>query len=141
MSFLNKVRASYLVVAAQKIPMFETENDTDFWVVAVDGFFGTFKTKPEADRVYDLIGGEGGDDLGDTPFGSAQQLEPAYKPKAAKAKISDFKPINIEDYIKKQGSRARKNSSLTKQKKRAQQTTPDRLKQKKQQQAWENFLK
>ena len=76
MSFYSQINAHYKVsVAASKIEMFATENDTDLWAVAVDGFFELFKTKTEADKFWG--------------------------PKNAKCKISDFTPINIKDYITK----------------------------------------
>lgn len=110
MSFLQKVQSHYEIVATKtKIPTFATENDTDFWVVVVDDFFGIFKTKNEAKDVYEMIGGEDGDDgLAETPFGASQLMPPRYKPKNVldknwepEAKISDFKPIDIKSYIQK----------------------------------------
>jgi len=129
MSLMKKIHAHYSVSSASKIEMFATENDTDLWAVAVDGFFGLFKTKTEADKVYSLIGGtddDSGDQLAETAFGAAQQIPPRYKPKNAKCKISDFTPINIKDYITKHASRDMKNWKLKTLKERQNMTTKER---------------
>jgi len=94
----------------KKIRMFATANDTDKWAVCVDGFFGLFDDKTAAVKVYNLIGGESNEDLGDTAFGSCQILPPGARMWKVECtnpwnpeddRISEHRAINIEDYIRK----------------------------------------
>jgi hypothetical protein len=59
------------------IMTFATHNDTDKYVIIVDGRIGIFGTAEKAAAVYAKIGGGAGDDgLDETPFGSADFLMP-----------------------------------------------------------------
>ncbi len=85
-----------------KITMFATANDTDVYVLAVDGYFG-YVTRQQAIRGYDMIG-----DIENSPFGSAQILPPRYQPidhwgkdMSEGRKVSDYAPIDIIEYIQK----------------------------------------
>jgi hypothetical protein len=80
------------------ISMFATENDTDKWVVAVDGYFGLFDTEKEADQVYEMIKSKY------NWYNSAQIIEPQHKISDTWSgelpdKISLHTPIDIKDYI------------------------------------------
>lgn len=55
------------------------KNDTGMFAVAVDGYFQLFPSREEAKRVFDSVGGNPewfGDELAETPFGSAQMIAP-----------------------------------------------------------------
>lgn len=85
-----------------KIPMFATTNDTPQWVVAVDGYHKRYDTREAARAVYDSCGGEDGPDgAADTPFGSMQIMPPGFTMAHHTAKVSDFRQIDLEDYIAK----------------------------------------
>lgn len=93
-----------------KITMFATANDTDVYVLAVDGYFG-YVTRQQAIRGYDMIG-----DIENSPFGSAQILPPRYQPidhwgkdMSEGRKVSDYAPIDILDFIEKRILRNGKN--------------------------------
>lgn len=94
--------------------MFATSNDTDKWAVCVDGFFGLFKNKSEAENAYSEIGGcDGSDGLAETPFESAELLAPNTHIKEepwggwkCHTKLSEKVEINILDYIKKGWSKS-----------------------------------
>lgn len=101
----------------EKINMFGTNNDTDKYVVAVDGYFGVFDNKKDAEKAYNMIGGyEGSDGLAETPFGSAQFMPPkftmkyrqGFEPREGMDLISKHKPINIVTYIKKKYERSKR---------------------------------
>lgn len=82
--------------------MFATTNDTPQWVVAVDGYHKRYATETEARAVYDSCGGEDGPDgAGDTPFGSMHLMPPGYSLPHHTARVSDFREIDLEDYITK----------------------------------------
>lgn len=90
-----------------KIKMFATANDTDVYVLAIDGYFG-YLTRSQAYSAYEKIGY-----IDDSPFGSAQVLPPQYYPKDYQGndmhegrKVSDFMPIDILDYINKKLARS-----------------------------------
>ncbi len=120
--------------SATKIKMFGTHNDTDKWVVAVDGWFGLFSTLKQANTAYDIVGGdEGSDGLAETPFGSAQIMPPhhiikfrdGYAPDGGFDYISKHKPIDIVGYIRKQWTKMKSYSPTTELK-----TAKQRLEQK-----------
>jgi hypothetical protein len=105
----------------KKINEFATHNDTDMWAVCVDGFFGLFADKAEAQKVYESVGGDEGDDgLAETCFGSACLLPPHYvckfydgtEPKGGFDRISAHRPIDIAGYIKKHAERAQLNFEM-----------------------------
>lgn len=107
-----------------KLPMFAVRNDTNKWIVMVDGFHQQFDTEKEAQQVYDKIGGEpGSDGLAGTAFGSADMLPPHYEPKyrtsdgkppsGSVASVSTAHQINMEDYIDKHSSRLLQRSRET----------------------------
>jgi len=92
-----------------EVNTFATRNDTDKWVVIVDGKFGLFASKEEAERAYNSIpGGECSDSLANIPFHSADILPPnhtpkyqaGYEPPQGISKISEHQPIDIKNYIK-----------------------------------------
>lgn len=91
------------------INAYTVNNDTDKWVLIVDNKFGFFNTQAEANMAWSAIGGESDEDLGDTPFGSAELLPPNYPKKQNRTEldgitqhfVSEYKPINIRDYILK----------------------------------------
>lgn len=79
--------------------MFSTENDTPYYAVCVDGYFGLFTDKESAIDVYMRIGS-----IDDSPFGCAQFLPPHFKPKfidgsLPESKLSEHKSIDIAKYI------------------------------------------
>lgn len=90
---------------SNKIPMFATANNTNKWAVCVDGKFGLFDNKEEADKCYETATKE--NDISDSPFGSMQLIGPGYRPinmlaggeDMTRAYLSDFEPIDIEKYI------------------------------------------
>lgn len=90
-----------------KVRVFATENDTNFFAVIVDGFFGLFATKGEADAAYANISRKHHFD--DSPFGSCEFLPPmtilkyvgGYMPESGLDKISAHKAIDISNYIEK----------------------------------------
>lgn len=84
------------------IPIFASQNDTDYFAVCVDSRFGLFPTREEAERVYALIGGYDGDDgLAETPFGSAMLIPPDGGCRnSTRDKLSAFAPVDIEAYIR-----------------------------------------
>ena len=123
-----------------KIDMFDTENDTGKWVVAVDGYFGFFDSKDKAQAAMKRAIP---DDMhfDDTVFGSIWIIPPNYKPKdrwdksKPLKKISDHKAIDIAGYIKKRPEREWRNF-------KEPSTTPkERLQNKKMWQdfSWENL--
>ena len=90
------------------LSMFATANDTNKWVLAVDGVFGFCESQREANRLFNLIG-----EIGESNFGCCQILPPHYIPMMdaqfakslgensdmTKTKISDHVAIDIEAYI------------------------------------------
>lgn len=84
-----------------RIPMFATCNDTDRFAVCVDGRFGLFSSREDAERVYALIGGRDEEgELEETPFGSAALLPPGGGGNRTRAVLSAFAPVDIEAYIR-----------------------------------------
>ncbi len=93
-------------------------NNTNMWAVIVDGRFNLFKTKAEATAVWDSVGrGPVSDELSETPFGSANLLPPGYEPNSeqikwaenegiAIGKLSDYRTIDIANYVKQRPVRA-----------------------------------
>ena len=62
------------------VQIFATHNSTNRHAVLIDGRFGLFDDLAEAERVYDLIGGDDGSDgLAETPFGSCQLVPAGYQ--------------------------------------------------------------
>lgn len=64
------------------ISMFAIHNDTDKWAVIVDGRIGLYDSEAEAEKIYDMVGGDPnvvGDELSETPFGASQILRPGFK--------------------------------------------------------------
>jgi hypothetical protein len=104
--FLNEVYPS-------TIDMFDTENDTDRWVLAVDGLFGFVASPEVAKEAFDSVG-----HIDDSAFGSIWIIKPHWKPidrfdksKPLK-KISDFKSIDILSYVAKYPERKHKKYML-----------------------------
>jgi len=101
---LTKIDESVKLVSTYAI-----NNNTDKWAVIVDGYFGLFDSKEKANMVWDMIGGSDDEDgLAETPFGDAELLPPYYPKNKSRSDIngaityiSDYKPIDIENYIKK----------------------------------------
>lgn len=89
---------------------FVTANDTDKWVLCVDGYIGVFEEKRPAEIAYEFI-----DDIDSSSFGCIQLLPPHYVPKdyrgnvMTKCLVSECQPIDIRGYIVKSNDRARKN--------------------------------
>jgi hypothetical protein len=121
-SMSEKLKVDCMSVKMEKsakiLPMFGTENDTNKWAVAVDGYFGLFDDKATAEKVYQSIGGyDGADGLAGTGFSSAQILPPHYKPvyiggwepSGGIAKLSEYRAIDIADYIRKRPMRQQRN--------------------------------
>lgn len=95
---------------------FCTANSTDKHAVVVDGYFGLFGTSAEADQAWSILGGEGGNDCGDTPFGYCQQIPPAVTETkdylgnvTTKADLVNFEPIDIVRYIQLRHARSNYN--------------------------------
>lgn len=97
-----------------KVRIFATENDTNFFAVIVDGFFGLFATKGEADAAYANISRK--QHFDDSPFGSCEFLPPmtipkyvgGYMPEGGLDKLSDHKAIDIANYIARSWSKPSK---------------------------------
>jgi hypothetical protein len=94
-----------------KIKMFATANDTEKWVLCVDGYFGTFETKDECIAARKLIG-DCDKHFDDTPFGSVAILTPMSAPYFVDPNwrpeldlISEHQAIDIVGYIIKQQRR------------------------------------
>ena len=88
-------------MSEDRIPMFATRNDTDQFAVCVDGRFGLFPSREDAERVYALIGGRNEEgELEETPFGSAVLLPPGGGGNRTRANLSEFAPVDIEAYIR-----------------------------------------
>ncbi len=98
-----------------KIDMFTTANDTDQWVLAIDGYFGFFKSEQETELALNPINDEHFDDSG---YGSMQVIAPKTvlmavnydKPgnpveSISTCLISDVKSIDIAGYILKHADR------------------------------------
>ena len=80
------------------ISVFFTNNDTRHWAVAVDGMFGLYATKADAQRVFDLTGGQE-DDLGGTPFREVHLMPPGWSSRSSSDSLSAHTAVNIEQYI------------------------------------------
>ena len=86
----------------RKIKMFATTNDTDQFVLAIDGFWG-FVSEQQAIECLDL-------EIEESPFGSMWLIDPFKTPvnrlngsdMSEGRKISDYLPIDILNYFHKQ---------------------------------------
>lgn len=100
-----------------KIIPFATANDTDRWIVSVDGYIQSFATRDEAEVVYASITPDG-EHFDDTTFGSCQMIPPHYRPINKLAKVlnepedmtqclvSQVREIDLVDYIAKHKQRS-----------------------------------
>lgn len=88
----------------KQIHVFLTANDTDRWVVSVDGYIQSFATKSEAESVYRLIVPEGAhfDDAG---YSSCDILPPGYRPHRVECVVSQVQEIDLIGYLKKHNNR------------------------------------
>jgi hypothetical protein len=83
------------------------DSEREMWIVIVDDKYGIFDDKTAAERVFDLVGdGPEGDELADTPFGSASivPFEPGWQPAGDS--------VDIEAYISRRWAQWRAPKSL-----------------------------
>ena len=93
--------------------MFATDNPTNKYVLAVDGFFG-YVTKDQADATFDSI-----EHIDDSAFGSIEIIPPGYQCEYIDARenydvvsVVDYQPIDIINYTEKKADRMAKNFQL-----------------------------
>lgn len=106
-----------------KITPFATANDTDRWIVSVDGYIQSFTTRDEAEVVYASITPDC-KHFDDSPFGDCQMIPPNYRPINKLAKVlnepedmtrclvSQVREIDLVGYIAKHAQRSRINFEL-----------------------------
>lgn len=137
--FTEKLQESY----PARCKMFSVENDTDKWILLIDGLYGFVDSEKDAKQI---IKSAIPDDMIDNSFfGSYDILPPHFKPKYKDnrsdrdiQKISKFKPINIKDFAIKYGKRQL--DKWRREETEKGQSTPakDRLvKQREQEHAWD----
>lgn len=99
-----------------KIKMFATANDTDQFVVAVDGYIQLFPTAAEAEACYAMIN-PGPGHFDNSGYGSCDFLVPGHRPINRLAKqlgekedmtqclVSEVQPIDLIGYLSKHNKR------------------------------------
>jgi hypothetical protein len=107
----------------RKIAMYGIKNDTNHWLVAVDGFFALYTTRDRAEEVYYSICPRKGC-IDDTAFGCCMLIPPG---KGAGNNISNYEPIDLIDFIAKTKHRLVLRCRCIEADKLAEQTTKDRL--------------
>jgi len=89
---VQQLKESELGDVPEGIKMFATNNDTDKWLVAIDGHFDLYPSKELAEEVYNSI-----DSIEDSPHGSIMILPSSYaSPKRVK---DDIAVVKVSDYI------------------------------------------
>ncbi len=136
---IEKIGESY----PDRIKMFDTENDTDKWVLAIDGLFGFVSSKKEAEDAVKAAIPSHFDDSG---FRSLDIIPPHWKPKSRwdsskpLKKISDYKPINILDFLAKWPDRDLRKFKNKEMEKGSKMSAKDRLYRKREAERTWDFL-
>lgn len=124
-----------------RIDMFATTNDTEEFVVAVDGYIQGFKTLDDANAVYAMIN-PAGRHFDDSGYGSCHLLAPGYRPINLLAKqlgekedmtkcfVSDVQQIDMRGYLTKHNKRFDQRFSLENILERQQKPAHQRLAEK-----------
>lgn len=79
-----------------KIKMFAVNNNTDKWLVAIDGYFQLFDDENAAKQLYDKY-----PCIDDSAFGSMMFLPPHTTISKSGDKISNYRQIILADYVAK----------------------------------------
>lgn len=111
----------YITQQNALIHNFGTDNDTDKWVVSVDGRFELVDTREEAEALLDELMGD--EDIGSSNFGCTEIMPPhrkteyinGWKPKNfVRRYISNYKPTDLKIYKQEQERDAKERMALSK---------------------------